>query len=530
MSAAVIQVPFEIVHKWQEIVNIIAEIIHVPSALVMKVESPNIKVFVSSELNGNPYERDELAPLNTGLYCETVMKTRQSLLVPDALRDEEWKSNPDIKLGMISYLGFPVTWPDGQIFGTICVLDRKENSYSELYRKFVLQCRDVLQADLRALARLSGELTRSEAYLEEAQRLSHTGSFGWRVSTGEIVWSKESFRIFGYDKSLAVTLDMVLQRVHPEDRALVQTTLDRASRDGKDFDYEYRLLMPDGSTKYVHVVAHAVGNQVDQLEFIGAVMDVTEARRVEEQMHQARADLAHVARVTTIGELTAAIAHEINQPLAALVTQGNACLRWLALEPPNLGEGRSSVTAMIDSGLRAAEVISRLRAMMKKSPPHRDMLNINDAILAVIALVGAEAQRNRVSLRTELSNDLPLVLGDRIQLQQVILNLIMNAIEAMRGNDQTQRKVLVVSRKDDESKGAVVEVQDLGAGLEGLALNRLFDAFYTTKPDGMGIGLAVSRTIIELHGGILRALPNVPKGAVFQFQLPTNGEAIEHPV
>ena len=205
------------------------------------------------------------------------MKTRQSLLVPDALRDEEWKSNPDIKLGMISYLGFPVTWPDGQVFGTICVLDRKENSYSELYRKFVLQCRDVLQADLRALARLSGELRRSEAYLEEAQRLSHTGSFGWRVSTGEIVWSKESFRIFGYDKSLAVTLDMVLQRVHPEDRALVQTTFYRASRDGKDFDYEYRLLMPDGSTKYVHVVAHAVGNQVDQLEFIGAVMDVTEA-------------------------------------------------------------------------------------------------------------------------------------------------------------------------------------------------------------------------------------------------------------
>ena len=285
MSTAVIQVPFELVQKWQDIVDIIAEIIHVPSALVMKVEPPNIKVFVSSVSNGNPYERDELAPLNTGLYCETVMKTRQSLLVPDALRDEEWKSNPDIKLGMISYLGFPVTWPDGQIFGTICVLDRKENSYSELYRKLVLQCRDVLEADLRALSRLSGELTRSEAYLEEAQRLSHAGSFGWRVSTGEIVWSKESFRIFGYDQSFAVTLDMVLQRAHPEDRALVQTTLDRASRDGKDFDYEYRLLIPDGSIKHVHVVAHAVRDQADRLEFIGAVMDVTDARRVEEQMH-----------------------------------------------------------------------------------------------------------------------------------------------------------------------------------------------------------------------------------------------------
>src|SRR5215468_11335816 len=325
-----IQVPSEIVQKWQEIVDLLAEIMHVPSALIMEVEPPNIKVFVSSESKGNRYEPGETACLNTGLYCETVMKTRQSLLVPDALRDVDWKSNPDIKLGMISYLGFPVSWPDGQIFGTICVLDRKENSYSELYRKFVLQCRDVLETDLRALARLSGELTRSEAYLEEAQRLSHTGSFGWRVSTGEIVWSKESFRIFRYDTSLAVTLDMVIQRVHPEDRVLVQRNIDRASRDGRDFDYEYRLLMPDGSIPYVHVVAHAVKDQAGELEFIGAVMDVTEPRRVEEQMRQARAELAHVARVSTLGELTAAIAHEINQPLAAVVTGGQACLRWLA--------------------------------------------------------------------------------------------------------------------------------------------------------------------------------------------------------
>jgi PAS domain S-box-containing protein len=520
------EMPFETVQKWQEIVNIIAELMHVPSALVMKVDPPNIKVFVSSESNSNPYERNELAPLNTGLYCETVMKTRQSSLVPDALRDEAWKSNPDIKLGMISYLGFPVSWPDGQIFGTICVLDRKENSYSESYRRFVLQCRDILEADLRALVRLSGELTRSEAYLEEAQRLSHTGSFGWRVSTGEVVWSKESFRIFGYEQSLGVTLEMVIQRVHPEDRALVQKTVDDASRDGKNFDYEYRLLMPDGSIKYVHVVAHAVRDQANELEFIGAVMDVTEARRVEQQMHQARTELAHVARVMTLGELTAAIAHEINQPLSAVVTGGRACLRWLTKEPPNVEEARSAVEGMIDSGIRAGEVISRLRAMMKKSPAHRELLNINDAILAVIALISAEAQRNRIALRTELSNDLPLIFGDRIQLQQVILNLVMNAIEAMKGIDQSEREVLVVSRKDGFN-GALVEVQDSGSGLEGVALDRLFDAFYTTKPDGMGIGLALSRTIIESHGGQLRALPDVSKGAVFQFRLPTNGAVIE---
>jgi C4-dicarboxylate-specific signal transduction histidine kinase len=286
------------------------------------------------------------------------------------------------------------------------------------------------------------------------------------------------------------------------------------------------LLMPDSSIKHVHIVAHAVRDRASQLEFIGAVMDVTEARRVEEEMHQARADLAHVARVTTLGELTAAIAHEINQPLSALVTRGSACLNWLDHEPPNLERVRSSIAAMIDSSKRAGEVISRLRAMMKKSTPHRDLLNINDTILAVIPLVRAEAQQNRVLLQTELSNDLPLVRGDRIQLQQVILNLIINAIEAMRGIDQTQRKVLIVSRKDG-SKGALVEVQDSGAGLEGLELDRLFDAFYTTKPDGMGIGLTVSRTIVESHGGELRALPNEPRGSVFQFGLPTNGVGIE---
>jgi PAS domain S-box-containing protein len=526
MSTADIRVPSEILHKWQEIVNVVAEIVHVPSALVMKVEPPHIKVFVASESNGNPYERDEAAPLDTGLYCETVMKTRQSLLVPDALRDEDWKSNPDIKLGMISYLGLPVAWPDGQIFGTICVLDKKRNAYSGLYHKFLEQCRDVLQADLTSLARQSGELRRSEAYLEEAQRLSHTGSFGWNVSTSEITWSEESFRIFGYDKAPFVSFDMILARAHPDDRALVEQTLDHASSERKDFDYEYRLLMPDGSIKHVHVVAHAVGDQTDHKEFIGAVMDVTRARQLEEQMHQARTELAHVARVAALGELTAAIAHEVNQPLAAVVASGRACMRWLAGERPNLEEARSSVKLMIDSGNRAGEVISRLRAMVKKSPTRRDLLNINDAIKDVIVLTGAEAQRNRVSLRTELSNDLPLVLADRIQLQQVILNLIMNAIEAMAGIDQTQRKVLVTSRGDGP-EAVLVEVRDWGTGLEGVALDRLFDAFYTTKRDGMGIGLAVSRTIAESHGGKLRAMPNVPQGALFQFRLPTSNELIE---
>src|SRR6516165_2551172 len=425
-----IQVPSEIIQKWQEVVDLLAEIMQVPSALVMRVEPPNIKVFVSSESNGNPYEPAEVASLNTGLYCETVMKTRQPLLVPDALRDEEWKSNPDIKLGMISYLGFPISWPDGEIFGTICVLDRKENSYSEPYRKFVLQCRDVLEADLRAVARLSGELTRSEAYLEEAQRFSHTGSFGWRVSTGKIVWSKESFRIFGYDQSLAVTLDRVIQRVHPEDRALVQRTLDRASRDGKDFDYEYRLLMPDDSIKHVHVVAHAVRDHANELEFIGAVMDVTEARRVEQQMHQARTELAHVARVMTLGELTAAIAHEISQPLSAVVTMANAALRWLSRENPDIGRARDAMNKVVAAG-QAGDVITNVRGLFGKDTQVKTPTDLNTLIQSVLAMVSIDLHKQSIESQLTLSEQLPPVVGNEVQLQQVILNLVMNAIESM---------------------------------------------------------------------------------------------------
>src|SRR6266446_3954926 len=198
--------------------------------------------------------------------------------------------------------------------------------------------RDDLLAAFEHQKQVEGVLQHSEMYLAEAQRLSQTGSFGWDVSSGEIFWSEESFRIFGYDKTPSVTVDMVLQRVHPEDRALVQRTIGRASSAGKDFDYEYRLLMPDGSVKHVHVVAHAVRHHGDQLEFIGALMDVTATKQAEEELHKTQTELTHVTRVTTLGELSASIAHEVNQPLAAVVTNAEACVRWLDRETPDLDE------------------------------------------------------------------------------------------------------------------------------------------------------------------------------------------------
>jgi C4-dicarboxylate-specific signal transduction histidine kinase len=233
--------------------------------------------------------------------------------------------------------------------------------------------------------------------------------------------------------------------------------------------------------------------------------------------------LAHASRVATMGQLTASIAHEVNQPLTGLISSGNACLHWLAGDTPNLEAARRSIQRMIDDGNRASDVIGRIREMVRKSTPRRDSVNINDSIVEVLALIRAELSRNCISPRVELSNDLPLVSGDRIQLQQVILNLVMNAIEAMSDIGEPQRKLLITSAKDGAT-GVLVTIRDSGVGLEKKSLHRLFEAFFTTKARGMGMGLAVSQTILQAHDGRLWATPNESQGATFQFTLPASSE------
>jgi signal transduction histidine kinase len=376
---------------------------------------------------------------------------------------------------------------------------------------------------LRVRRLMEEKLQQSEAYLLEARRLSSIATFSWTASTGKILWSEENFRIFQYDRTAKPTLELVLQRVHPEDVALVKQTIERAWRDGKDFDCEHRLLMPDGSVKYVHIVAHAVRDKSTTLEFVGAVMDVSESKRAEEALRQAQADLERVSRLNTMGELTASVAHEVNQPIAAAVTDANTCVRWLTRGHPDLEEAREAASRMVMDATRAAEIIKRVRLLFDKGTPERELIDMNDIIREMIVLLRNEATQYFISVRTDLAEDLARVMGDRVQLQQVVMNLMINAIDAMKGVDGTPE--LIIRSQQAEDGQLMVSISDNGIGLPPQHADQIFNAFFTTKVHGTGMGLRISRTIVESHGGRLWASDNSPRGASVCFTLPIKAGA-----
>jgi len=373
-------------------------------------------------------------------------------------------------------------------------------------------------------ARLYSDLQRSEALLKQAQRLSSTGSFYWRVELDSIEYSEQTYRTYGFASEQPVTLELMATRTHPEDLPLLEEMIDRARGPGSDLDYTYRLQMPDLSIKHLHLVAHGTRNREGGLEYIGAIQDVTQHRLSEEVLGKVRSELAHVARVTGLGVLTASIAHEVNQPLAGIVTNASACLRMLGADPPNVEGARETARRMIRDGHRASDVISRLRALFARRQGATESVDLNEATREVIALSGNELRRNGVLLRSDLSSGLPLVAGDRVQLQQVILNLLLNAVDALRGVNDRPRQVAIHTELDS-SQRVRLTVRDAGAGLDPQAIPRLFDAFYSTKSNGMGIGLSVSRSIIESHRGQLWAVANEGPGATFAFSLPSSSEA-----
>ena len=367
------------------------------------------------------------------------------------------------------------------------------------------------------------ELRRSEAFLAEGQRLSLTGSFSWRVATDEITWSEQLYRIFEFDQGEPVTLSLIRARIHPEDVVILDDMIERSRRAASSFEFEHRLLMPDHSVKHLHLVAHAIRGKDGCHEYIGAVQDVTRRRLSDEELATARSELARVARVTSFGALTASIAHEVNQPLAGISTNAGTCLRMLAADPPNVEGARETARRTMRDCKRASDVIGRLRALFSKKETTTEAVDLNTATQEVVALSLSELQRGRVAMKMELANDLPLVTGDRIQLQQVILNLLLNAVDAMGGVDERRRE-LVIRTERDGSDHVRLAVQDAGVGIDPQNVRKLFEAFYTTKSNGMGIGLSVSRSIIESHQGRIWAAPNDGPGATVSFSIPREPE------
>ena len=648
-----IEVPSEIIQKWQEFVNLLAEIMHVPSASIMRVDPPHIKVFVSSTSKGNPCEP---GAFDTGPYCETVMKTGQPLLVLDALENEAWKANPHVRLGMISYLGFPIGWPDGRLFGTICVRDNKRNEYSEAYLKLMLHFRDILQADLKSFATLHGQLEQHEAKIRRLVDANIIGIIIWDLE-GRILEANDAFlRMVGYDREdlasgllnrtdltppewrerdartvaelkmigavqpfekeyfrrdggrvpvliglaafgeerdqgVAFVLDLTERKraeealrgseakfrdyaesasdwyweTDPDHKFTRVTDYERllargfapVSRIGlarwefatdvksqpekwelhrsmlearQPFrDFVYRAARSDGSLVYYKISGKPIYDTKGVfLGYRGTGTDTTAAMRAQkehERLRQLESDLAHMNRLSIMGELTASLAHEITQPIASARNNARAALNFLNKQPPDLSEVREALACAVGDADRAGDIIERIRDHIKKAPPRKDRFDLNKTIDEVIVLARSATTKNGVSIETRFTDGLLPVHGDRVQLQQVVLNLILNAVEAM-GSVEAGPRELVISTEQSLTNGVIVAVRDSGPGIDPEHVERVFEAFYTTKSSGVGMGLSICRSIIDAHEGRLWADANEPRGAVFQFTLPGAGREL----
>jgi PAS domain S-box-containing protein len=379
--------------------------------------------------------------------------------------------------------------------------------------------------DITEQKRAETERERAEAYLREGQRLSHTASWAWNVVTGDLFWSPEHYRIFGLDpEKFNLNIEAAREFIHPEDFPHAQAAFSQATEDEKEFDCHFRIVRPDGTVRFVHSQAHPVFDDSGQLtEYVGTIIDTTERKLSEEALRQAHAELARVSRVLTVGELTSSIAHELNQPLGAIVTNGNASVRLLSRDTPDLEGTREAIDCMVSDAMRASDVIRGIRALVKKTTPQKMLLDINEIIREVILLSASELAKNQVSLRPELGLDLQPVIGDRVQLQQVLLNLILNGNEAISKSTWLPREVVVTSSTSGLAE-VTVSVSDTGIGLGAKNHERVFDSFFTSKEGGLGLGLSISRTIIEAHDGKLWCTQNNGKGATFQFTLPSSPE------
>jgi PAS domain S-box-containing protein len=386
----------------------------------------------------------------------------------------------------------------------------------EFLKGFLGTAMDITEQEL-----LTQQLERQKAYLSEAQKLTHTGSWVWNVADRKVVHlSEEWYRIFRFDPAEgAPPFERRLERIHPDDRLEWRNTLERAIAEKADYDLVFRIVLPEGSIRWIHTVGHPVLTAAGKLEqFMGISTDITERKSAEqehEKLRQLEADLAHINRVSMLGEMAASLAHEIKQPIAAAITSANTCVEWLSHEPPNLDRARAAAARIDKYGNRAADIIDRIRSLYKKSPSQSELVDLNEIIVEIFTLLQSEALRYSIAVRVELAAQLPKIKADRVQLQQVFMNLMLNAIEAM---NESGGELTVTSQLQDAQ--LLLSVRDTGRGLQGSA-DQIFSAFFTTKPQGSGMGLAISRTIVESHGGRLWATASDGRGATFHFTLPT---------
>ena len=450
------------------------------------------------------------------------------IITVDLANDRRWEGSPWLpvmkSVGFGSCCAMPIISASGGVYGVVAIYrsgavapTAQEKELVDRFTKIAGIAIDRERADT-ALSSSEAEHRRANMQLTDAHRLSRTGSFTWEVLADNHIWTEEIFRLFEFDPATKVNMQMMFESIHPEDRPAVESLLGRAV-ESAEFDFGFRVITRSGSLKHARVIGRRIGQVTDRPVFMGAMQDVTTSKVAEEALNQARLELTHVARLATLSAMTASITHEVSQPISGILTNSNTCARMLAADPPNIVGATETVRRTIRDANRASEVIKRLRAMFAKKVPSMEIVDLNEAAREVIAISSAELRRSRSVLQEDFAEPLPAINGDRVQLQQVILNLLLNAADAMSGIEDRPR-TLRVQTQIHRSNSIKLLVQDSGVGLDPGGIDKLFEAFYTTKAHGLGIGLAISRSIIESHKGKLWAMANDGPGATFGFCIP----------
>jgi PAS domain S-box-containing protein len=474
--------------------------------------APSLPRSYTEPIAGTPL-RAEVVP------CGIAANQKTQVVSEDFATDPRWCTAPVrqhvLDHGLRSVWSTPISSKTGNVLGTLCIYQRQPAVPLAHHQDIIGRASHIASI---AIERLEAEdaLRRSQASLADAQHISLTGSFSWVVENDIHAFSEQLCRIFEFDPGLQVTFERLRERVHPDDVAVLLETRAEVRAGRSNPEYEMRLVMADGRVKHVRVLGRTIQHPDGRLECIGAVQDVTAQRRAEDALNKVRADLAHVTRVMSLGTLAASIAHEVNQPLSGIITNANTCLRLLAAATPDVDGARETARRTIRDGNRASEVITRLRALFRKTEFAAETVDIERAARDVIALTSHELRRHRIFVHTDFAEGVPTITGDRVQLQQVILNLLLNAADSLKGVEGRVRRIVVGTTVAED---VILSVQDNGP-FDPSQVDRVFDAFFTTKPEGMGIGLSVSRSIIERHGGRLWAETNAGGGATFSFALP----------